>query len=551
MSELVFEIHDWTLSVDDNMLCRPDHEVYLEPRLVNLLRFLACNTGIVFGRDALINEVWDGAEVTDQVVTQSIFELRKILKDGRPDAIDYIVTVPKRGYKLVAPVRLVPTHTLPIHEESLEPVVSAPIGEVTPAADVVADANSTVNTDADASSDVVAPSFAVTPFPAGPLTRAISTRTQDGRNHWKMMGFDMFVVVILVGIVSLLSYLHTTPQVHTILDPNLLVFRFHSGLDDNNENVRLADGITRALMVEVAAVSPLRVQYGASNLIGGIMPGKELSIRVTRQPQGTYLDLVYRNINTNQVLFSHQYQLSRHNLHEVLQASSRDFLRAINQRDTMPGIGWPTDDNALMAMMEAHYYTNDRDPVALQRGIALLDKALQIHPDQPLLLAERYLAGEVLTTLTGKAQNELLHGIGGHLTRVVQTGIVQSGEVQTGVGQTGVVQTVVPTRSVFPARVWEALTLQAILHGKPQEANELLQQAASRGRSALYYILEGKLAELDGRTEAAGDAYSQAFLIEATEQTYLLCQQLGFYSNMETLTPALFSALGQRKVKLF
>ena len=57
--------------------------------------------------------------------------------------------------------------------------------------------------------------------------------------------------------------------------------------------------------------------------------------------------------------------------------------------------------------------------------------------------------------------------------------------------------------------------------------------------------------ELDGRPEAAGDAYSQAFLMEATEQTYLLCQQLGFYSNMETLTPALFNALGQSKVKLF
>lgn len=45
MSESVFEIHDWTLSVDDNMLCRPDREVYLEPRLVNLLRFLAHNAG--------------------------------------------------------------------------------------------------------------------------------------------------------------------------------------------------------------------------------------------------------------------------------------------------------------------------------------------------------------------------------------------------------------------------------------------------------------------------------------------------------------------------
>ena len=30
------------------------------------------------------------------MVTQSIFELRKILKDGRPDAADYIATVPKR-----------------------------------------------------------------------------------------------------------------------------------------------------------------------------------------------------------------------------------------------------------------------------------------------------------------------------------------------------------------------------------------------------------------------------------------------------------------------
>lgn len=140
MSESVFEIHDWTLSVDDNMLCRPDREVYLEPRLVNLLRFLASNAGTVFGRDCLINEVWDGAEVTDQVVTQSIFELRKILKDGRNDAADYIVTVPKRGYKLVAPVRPLQVVSVvmapagnevqsdlspPLAEEDVEAVVTA------------------------------------------------------------------------------------------------------------------------------------------------------------------------------------------------------------------------------------------------------------------------------------------------------------------------------------------------------------------------------------------------------------------------------------------
>lgn len=63
-----------------------------------------------------------------------------------------------------------------------------------------------------------------------------------------MIGFDVFVAVILVSIVSLLSYQHASPQVHSMLDPDLLVFRFHSGMDGSNENVRLADGITRALM---------------------------------------------------------------------------------------------------------------------------------------------------------------------------------------------------------------------------------------------------------------------------------------------------------------
>lgn len=99
-----YRIHDWVLRVDENKLYRQDREVSLEPRLANLLRFLADNPETVFGRDELIESVWEGAVVTDQVVTQSIFELRKILKDGDANPVDYIATVPKRGYKLVAPV---------------------------------------------------------------------------------------------------------------------------------------------------------------------------------------------------------------------------------------------------------------------------------------------------------------------------------------------------------------------------------------------------------------------------------------------------------------
>ncbi len=209
------------------MLCRPDREVYLEPRLVNLLRFLASNAGTVFGRDCLINEVWDGAEVTDQVVTQSIFELRKILKDGRNDAADYIVTVPKRGYKLVAPVR-------PLQVVS---VVMAPAGN-----EVQSDLSPPL-----AEEDVEAVVTAA-PFPGRP----VDPGHLEPRPGWPQPLEDDRLRCFRRGDPGLhrqpAQLSARQPQVHSMLDPDLLVFRFHSGMDGSNENVRLADGITRALM---------------------------------------------------------------------------------------------------------------------------------------------------------------------------------------------------------------------------------------------------------------------------------------------------------------
>lgn len=105
MIGICFQINDWVLCIDENKLYRQDREVSAEPRLINLLHFLAEHAGEVFGREELIQHVWDGAIVTDQVVTQSIFELRKLLRDGREENLSYVVTVPKRGYKLVANVQ--------------------------------------------------------------------------------------------------------------------------------------------------------------------------------------------------------------------------------------------------------------------------------------------------------------------------------------------------------------------------------------------------------------------------------------------------------------
>ncbi|EHF1134508.1 transcriptional regulator, partial [Salmonella enterica subsp. enterica serovar Kentucky] len=79
----------------------------------------------------LIDNVWKRSIVTNHVVTQSISELRKSLKDNDEDSPVYIATVPKRGYKLMVPVIWYS------EEEGEEIMLSSPppIPEAVPATD--------------------------------------------------------------------------------------------------------------------------------------------------------------------------------------------------------------------------------------------------------------------------------------------------------------------------------------------------------------------------------------------------------------------------------
>ncbi|UPR55044.1 winged helix-turn-helix domain-containing protein [Vibrio cyclitrophicus] len=90
----------WLFIPDEDKLVMNEEDVIIDNRLSKLLNFFCQNPKIVFSRDELINEVWNGSILTDQVITQAIFELRKILKVAERHSMGHIITVPKRGYKL-------------------------------------------------------------------------------------------------------------------------------------------------------------------------------------------------------------------------------------------------------------------------------------------------------------------------------------------------------------------------------------------------------------------------------------------------------------------
>src|SRR3981081_3978484 len=70
------------------------------------LVFLAEHPNQPVSKEQLIERVWNGRYVTDDVLTVTIYALRKAFGDAARRPL-YIETVSRRGYRLIAPVKSV------------------------------------------------------------------------------------------------------------------------------------------------------------------------------------------------------------------------------------------------------------------------------------------------------------------------------------------------------------------------------------------------------------------------------------------------------------
>ncbi|MBS3743012.1 MAG: winged helix-turn-helix domain-containing protein [Wenzhouxiangellaceae bacterium] len=100
-----FWLEQWRVQPDRNRISGPGGDVHLPPRTMAVLMCLAEHAGEVVTRDEFSNAVWHPSVVSDYALTQCISELRGHLGD-RPGNCRFIETIPKKGYRLKAPVTL-------------------------------------------------------------------------------------------------------------------------------------------------------------------------------------------------------------------------------------------------------------------------------------------------------------------------------------------------------------------------------------------------------------------------------------------------------------
>jgi DNA-binding winged helix-turn-helix (wHTH) protein/TolB-like protein/Flp pilus assembly protein TadD len=101
-----YEFGAYRIDTGERLLHRDGELIPLPPKVVGTLLVLVGSAGRMVDKGDLMKAVWPDTFVEEGALTRNISLLRKTLGDTGDEAV-YIETIPKRGYRFVAPVRTV------------------------------------------------------------------------------------------------------------------------------------------------------------------------------------------------------------------------------------------------------------------------------------------------------------------------------------------------------------------------------------------------------------------------------------------------------------
>jgi DNA-binding winged helix-turn-helix (wHTH) protein len=99
-----FQVGEWEVHPQTNEILRGEEIRRLEPKVMDVLCYLADHSGKVLTKERLIQAVWPDTFVTDDALKYAIVSLRRTLEDDASTP-HFIRTIPRRGYQLIADVQ--------------------------------------------------------------------------------------------------------------------------------------------------------------------------------------------------------------------------------------------------------------------------------------------------------------------------------------------------------------------------------------------------------------------------------------------------------------
>ncbi|MDI1241421.1 MAG: winged helix-turn-helix domain-containing protein [bacterium] len=360
--ERSYEFGPFRLDAGEFVLIRGDRSVPLTPKVFETLLVLVENSGHIVDKNEIYSRVWQDAFVEESNLTKNISILRKILSEGNPEEV-FIETIPKRGYRFVAPVRKVSTPVL--------------------------------NTDA----------AAVQPDASDPPHIAPQARLKLRR------AIPILAALVLIGIAAAAYYSST----RTSAIDSIAVLPFvNSGGDANAEY--LADGISETLINSLTQLQRLRVvarhtafQYKGKEVDPQAV-GKELNVRavlmgrVRQLGETLSIQMELVDVTTGAQLWGKDYERKTSDVLALKQEIAREVtanlrLRLSGEEEKLLVKRDTTNAEAYQLYLKGRYSWNKYTEEGFRKSIEYFNQAVEKDPNYALAysgLADSYsLLGEL------------------------------------------------------------------------------------------------------------------------------------------------------------
>ena len=500
MQQPVVRVGEWLVTPSVNQISRKGRQLTLEPRLIDLLVFFARHPGEVLSRDELIDNVWTRNVVTSHVVTQSISELRKSLKDGDDSSLEYIATVPKRGYKLTVPVIWCTEEG-----EELTPLLSPLAPQAVP--------------------ETAAPSAPVAP---GVQPRARPER-RKGISTFIVWGLFLLALATCVALVAL-SSIESRPPVNKarlLLNPRDIDIHLLNGNSCTNwaSQHSYAVGLGSLVTTSLNTFSTFMVHDKTNyNINEPSSSGKTLTIEFVNQrhyrAQQCFMSVQMVDNADGSTMMDKRYFITSDNQLSIQNDLLNSLSEALKQpwperMQTMLKQYQPSQSVALTHFYQSHQLLMNGDVESLGKASALLDDVIKQAPDFTYAYAEKALV-DVLRHSQQPLDEQQLAALYAEINRV--------GDMPG-----------IKDLAVF----YQIKTVDMLGQGKVDEAYHAINTGIDMEMSWMNYVLLGKVYEMKGENREAADAYLTAFNLRPGENTFYWIENAVFQTSVTRVVPYL------------
>ena len=230
----------------------------LRPRVFDTLLFLVEHSGTVLDKERLMEAVWPDSIVEENNLSQNISTLRRLLGEP-PGSGRFIVTVPGRGYRFAADVKIP-------GETPIDPAAEVRVGE--------ANNGSAANRNGDASiSDSIIPPQSLTRDAAAEAARH-SSGPHGRRVRLLIASVSGFVLVLAVLIIWRNQQRH--PATALVRSERSIAVLPFENLSDGKDDAFFADGFQDDVLTSIGRIKNLKViaQPSVARYRGPALEGK-------------------------------------------------------------------------------------------------------------------------------------------------------------------------------------------------------------------------------------------------------------------------------------